>query len=84
MTSTSTSKVASRIKEAFEQVEADNFRYPAESHRDGQVVILSKYPDIKTAYKTVYGGYRKARAKGYVHGEVKLLHGGKMYHIGGR
>lgn len=84
MTSTSTNKVANNIKEAFDQVEADNYRYPADTHRDGQVVIFSTYPDIRTAYKAVYGGYRKAKNKGYVRGDVKLLHNGKMYHIGGR
>lgn len=84
MTSTSTNKVANNIKEAFDQVEADNYRYPSDTHRDGRVVILSKYPDIRTAYKAVYGGYRKAKNKGYVRGDVELMHKGKMYHIGGR
>ena len=84
MTSTSTNKVANNLKEAFEQVEADNYRYPLDTHRDGRVVILSRYPDIKTAYKAVYGGYRKAKNKGYVKGDVELMHNGKMYHIGGR
>ena len=84
MTSTSTNKVANNIQEAFEQVEADNYRYPSETHRDGQVVILSKYPDIKTAYKAVFGGYRKAKNKGFVKGNVFLMHNGKMYYIGGR
>ncbi len=84
MSSLSTNKVCNSIQEGFEQVEADNYRYPEETHRDGQVVILSKYSDLRTAYKVVYGGYRKAKSKGYVHGDVKLFHKGKMYHIGGR
>lgn len=84
MSSTSTNKVANNIKEAFEQTMADNYRYPSDTHRDGRVVILSKYPDIKTAYKIVSGGYRKARSQGYVQGEVYLMHNGKMYLIGGR
>ena len=83
MTSTSTNKVANNIKEAFEQVAADNHRYPAETHRDGRVVILSKYPDLKTAYKVVSGGYRKAKSLGYVKGEVLLYHKGRMYKMGG-
>ena len=57
MTSTSTNKVAHNIKEAFEQVTADDYRYSSETHRDGRVVILSKYPNVKTAYKAVFGGY---------------------------
>ncbi len=84
MSSLSTNKVANNIKEAFEQVSADNSRYSPETHRDGQVVILSKYPNIKTAYKTVWGGYRKAKGKGYVQGNVLLMHDGKLYKIGGK
>lgn len=80
----STSKVRDRIRQAFEQTEADNYRYPPETHRDGRVVILSKYPDLKTAYNIVSAGYRKARKDGFVHGDVFLYHGGKMYLIGGR
>lgn len=84
MTSTSTNKVANNIKEAFEQTSADNYRYPSDSHRAGRVVILSKYPDIKTAYKVVSGGFRKAKSLGYVKGEVLLMHNGIMYKIGGK
>ena len=84
MSSTSTNKVCNAILEGFQQVAADNYRYPTETHRDGEVVILSKYPDIKTAFKVVYGGYRKAKSKGYVQGNVKLFHDGKMYQIGGK
>jgi hypothetical protein len=84
MSSTSTNKVANNIKEAFEQVSADNYRYPPETHRDGRVVILSKYTNIRIAYKTVFGGYRKAKRLGYVQGEVWLMHNGNMYLIGGK
>lgn len=83
MISTNTNKVANNIQEAFQQVEADNEAYPKETHRPGKVVILSKYPDIKTAYKVVYGGFRKAKTLGYVKGDVELMHKGKMYKIGG-
>lgn len=84
MTSTGTNKVASKIKEAFEQINADNKIYPANANRDGKVIILSKYTSIKTAYRIVYGGYRKAKSKGYVKGDVELLHNEKMYRIGGK
>lgn len=84
MSSLSTNKVANSIKEAFEQVAADNNRYDPSTHRDGQVVILSKYPDLKTAYKVVWGGYRNAKRKGYVQGEVLLMHNGRIYRIGGK
>lgn len=83
MSSTSTNKVANNIKEAFQQVEADNKHYPSDTHRPGKVVILSKYDNIKTAYKTVFGGFRKAKSKGYVKGDVELMHKGKIYRIGG-
>ncbi len=84
MTSTSTNKVANNIKEAFEQVSADNYKYSPHTHRDGRVVILSKYPSIRIAHKAVFGGYRKAKSLGYVKGEVWLMHSGKMYMIGGK
>lgn len=84
MESLKTNKVANNIKEAFLQVSADNSRYSTNSNRDGQVVILSKYKDINTAYKVVSGGYRTAKAKGYVKGNVMLMHKGKMYFIGGK
>ena len=84
MTSTSTAKVADNIKEAFEQTAADNWRYPSNTHRNGQVVILSKYPDVKTAFKVVSGGYRTALKRGDIHGDVFLLHNGIMYKIGGK
>lgn len=84
MSSISTNKVANNIREAFEQVAADNKYSSSVKHPDsGKVVILSKYPDIKTAYKIIYGGYRKAKSKGYVKGDVELLHNGKLYKIGG-
>ena len=84
MSSLSTNKVANNIKEAFEQVAADNKHYNSDTHRDVQVIILSKYPDLRTAYKTVWGGYRNAKGKGYVQGDVLLMHGGKLYKIGGK
>lgn len=84
MSSLSTNKVANNIREAFEQIAADNKRYSKDTHRDGKVVILSKYSNIRLAYKTIYGGYRKARTKGYVKGDVELMHNGKIYKIGGR
>lgn len=84
MSSLSTNKVANNIKEAFEQVAADNKHYSPDTHRDGQVIILSKYSDLRTAYKTVWGGYRNAKGKGYVQGNVLLMHGGKLYKIGGK
>lgn len=76
--------IANNIKEAFEQVTADNYQYSPDTHRDGQVIILSKYPNLKTAHKTVWGGYRKARRKVYVHGNVLSMHGGRLYKIGGK
>lgn len=83
MSSTSTNKVANNIKEAFQQVEADNKNYPPETHRPGQVIILSKYDNLKTAYKAVSGGFRKAMSKGFVKGDVVLMYKGKLYRIGG-
>lgn len=84
MSSTRTDKVADNNKEAFEQTAADNWRYPTNTHRAGQVIILSKYPDAKTAFKVVNGGYRTALKRGDVKGNVFLFHNGVMYKIGGK
>ena len=84
MTSTNTGQVAKNIKKAFEQIESDVKKYPSEKRIPGKVIILSKYQNIKTAYKIVLGGFRSAKAKGYVQGDVGLMHNGKLYWIGGK
>ena len=35
--------VEGKLKHAFIQVDADNPRYPADTHREGKVIILSKH-----------------------------------------
>ena len=78
MSSPKPNKVSNNIKEGFEQVYADNNRYPTETHREGKVIILSKYKTAKEAYTTVYAGFRKARSRGYVNGKVELWHNGRI------
>ena len=79
MISQNPSKVADNIDEAFNQVYADNFRYPKETHREGMVIILSKYPNYAEAQKIVSAGVAEAYRKGYIRGKVKMLHNGVMY-----
>lgn len=62
-------------------MDADNKRYPKETHRPGVVVILSEYKTLEEAQRIVEAGYDEAVRKGYVTGSVKLLHDGKMYNI---
>lgn len=64
---------ARRTEYWTDMAEADNAAYPNETNRLGKVVILSKYPDIKIAYKAVSGGFRKAKEKAYVKGDVFLI-----------
>lgn len=84
MSSNSTDQICKTLGYAFQQVESDNYRYSPETHREGKVVILSKYPNARKAYKTISRGYRKAKKQGLIKGEVLLFHGGKMYSIGGK
>ena len=79
MISQNPSKVSDNIDEAFNQVYADNFRYPKETHREGMVIILSKYPNYAEAQKIVSAGVAEAYRKGYIRGKVKMLHNGVMY-----
>ena len=78
MTSTSTNKIANTIKEAFEQVSADDYRYPPSTNRPGKVVILLKHSNVREGYKSITGGFRKAKNKGYVSGQVELWYNEKI------
>lgn len=79
MTSKNPSKVADNIDEAFNQVYADNYRYPKETHREGMVIILSKYSSYEEANKIVSAGVAEAYRKGFVRGKIKMLHNDTMY-----
>ena len=46
MTSQNPSKVADNIDEAFNQVYADNSRYPKETHREGMVIFFITIPKL--------------------------------------
>lgn len=72
ISSTSTNKIANTIKKAFEQVSADDARYSSATNRSGEVVVLSKHGNIRTAYKAIYGGFRKAKKLGFVKGIVEM------------
>ncbi len=70
-----------KSKKGFIQVDADNKRYPKETHRTGTVVILSEYKTFEEAQSVVKAGYDEAVRKGYVTGNVKLFHNGVMYDV---
>jgi len=74
--------VEGKLKHAFIQVDADNPRYPAETHREGKVIILSKHPagtDESLIYEKMYAGFLSAQHKGYVTGKVELWVNNKIY-----
>ena len=50
------SKIATHIIEGFEQVDADNYMYPSDTHRKGRVVILSKHSSLDEAKRIVKEG----------------------------
>lgn len=67
--------IEGKIKHAFEQINADNYRYPSDTHREGKLVILSKHAagvsrdDIITAMRK---GFDSANHKGYAKGKVEV------------
>ena len=74
--------VENKIKHAFTQVDADNAKYPKETHISGKVILLSKHDHVVsegTIYEKMYAGYLSAKNKGYVTGEVELWINGNVY-----
>lgn len=70
------------LKKAFQQVDADNYRYPKETNREGKVIILSKHSSdisIETVYEEMHKGFLSAQHKGYVTGKVELWIGKEIY-----
>lgn len=74
--------VEGKLKSAFKQVYADNYRYPEDTHREGKVIILSKHEsNVSESYirEQMYKGFQSAMRKGYITGKVELWIKGKIY-----
>jgi len=82
LTTLNPDNVEGKLKHAFIQVDADNPRYPDDTHREGKVIILSKHSsDISeaTVYEKMHAGFLSAEHKGYITGKVELWINGKIY-----
>lgn len=76
--------IEGKIKHAFEQIHGDDYRYPAETHREGKVVILSKHSkdfSESEVYCVIKKGFLSAEHKGYVTGKLELWINGKIYKL---
>lgn len=82
LTTLNPDNVEGKLRHAFIQVNADNARYPSESHREGKVIILSRHSaevSEKLIYDRLHAGYLSAQHKGYITGKVELWIGNKIY-----
>ncbi len=76
--------VEGKLKHAFEQIHGDDSRYPADTHRGGKVVILSKHDSSiseESIYEVMKQGFLSAERKGYVTGKLELWIRGKIYKL---
>lgn len=64
ITSPSTSKIASRIKEGFSQFEAEK--------PDTVAIYLVNYPNCKESREFAYRGFNEAKRKGFIIGHVEI------------
>ena len=68
-------KIKERIKKANSQVQADNYRYPTDTHRQGKVILLSKH-SAKTSSDTIIEkmreGMKRAEQDGHIMSKVEL------------
>jgi len=83
LTTTNSTKIADRIKKAFEQVDADNYRYDSSTHREGKVILLSQHKNLSDSeiLHTMTTGFNKAYKAGYVSGKVEVWIGNKIYKL---
>ncbi len=76
--------IEGKIKHAFEQIHGDDYRYPAETHREGKVVILSRHSEDYSESKVcsaIKKGFLSAEHKGFVTGKLELWISGKIYKL---
>lgn len=67
--------VEGRLQHAFKQIHGDDDRYPADTHREGKVIILSTHDKSVSKSKIIEvmkKGYQQAYNKGYVTGKLEV------------
>lgn len=77
-------KIAKRISHANDQVHADNYRYPPETHREGKIVILSKHQSNvpeQAIINSIKVGLQKAKSKSPITAAVEIWIKGKIIKI---
>ena len=80
ISSTKPNKIANRINEAFEQIEAELARYPEDKPKPpGKVVILSRHASFEVGFHAFCEGYKEAKRKGFIRGEVEFWFNGEIH-----
>ncbi len=62
-------KISERIEKADRQVQADDYKYPADTHRQGKIILLSKHgKDVPR--ETIIGKMREDLHKAQMNGPI--------------
>ena len=78
--STKANKISNRINEAFGQIEDEWSRYPEEKPKPpGKVIILSRHETFEIGFRAFCEGYKEAKRKGFIRGEVEFWFHGEIH-----
>ena len=76
--------VSEQLKNAFEQIHKDDYRYPANTLREGKVILLSRHSRSISESEIMHAmeeGYLMAKRKGYISGKLEVWINGKQYKL---
>ena len=75
LTTLNPDKISERIIKANSQVQADNYKYPIDTHRQGKIILLSKH-SRDTSHDTILikmkDGLRKAQRTSQITAKVEV------------
>ena len=78
--STKANKISNRINEAFGQIEDEWSRYPEDKPKPpGKVIILSRHETFEIGFRAFCEGYKEAKRKGFIRGEVEFWFHGEIH-----
>lgn len=71
---------ANRIDEAFDQIADELARYPDDEPKPpGKVVFLSRHESFEIGFRAFCEGYKEAKRKGFIRGEVEFWFHGEIH-----
>lgn len=76
--------VSEQLKHAFEQIHGDDFRYPANTHREGKVILLSRHSQSIPTSEIMYAiqeGFLMAERKNFIKGKLEVWINGQIYKL---